>query len=478
MNRGSEVSQSPPGEERRHLARSLRALRAEREAILDVLGLAAVTLRRDRDTIAGISSGAVKILGRSREVLRGRRLSSLSRGDWARCLDSTADGPEVLTLHTGSGGSSELLVWGVVELKNRLVVLLGPSPDLGGTFRPGGSTELPERSAGQVDWREFPGLVGKSRAIRKICRLIGKVAPTDSTVLVQGESGTGKEVVAKTIHAHSSRRNERLVKVNCASLPESLLESELFGHVKGAFTGALRDRRGRFAEANGGTILLDEIGSMSLSGQTRLLRVLQEKEFEPVGSSATRSVDARVIATTNVNLGRAVEGGEFRKDLFFRLAVVKILMPPLRERMEDVPLLAHAALRRFARRMGRRVEGFRPEAMQVLLDHEWPGNVRELENVVEYALVLEEGTEISRESLPLPTAAQWAGPRREGEKEPLGMRHQLEILERHIVVQALRRVNWVRKDAARQLGVDPRNLSYFLRKHDISERDRIQTESA
>ena len=231
--------------------------------------------------------------------------------------------------------------------------------------------------------------------MRQVVHLIASVAKSDTTVLIQGESGTGKEIVANAIHAMSRRRRGPFVKVNCAALTETLLESELFGHVKGAFTGALRDRNGRFKQADRGTILLDEIGSMPLAGQAALLRVLQEHAFEPVGSSTTTSVDVRVIASTNTDLAKAVAEGSFRADLYYRLNVFGIVVPPLRERVEDIPLLSRHFLERCNAALGKRLPDLAPDTLTALLEHEWPGNVRELENAIEHAVLVEPGTVVT-----------------------------------------------------------------------------------
>src|SRR6516164_1377011 len=231
-------------------------------------------------------------------------------------------------------------------------------------------------------------LLGQSPAMESLRELIRKVARTQATVLIQGESGTGKELVARALYRESPRANAPFIKVNCAAIPDNLIESEFFGHEKGAFTGALNKREGRFELAHGGTILLDEISEISPSTQAKLLRALQEREFERVGGNRTIKVDVRVIATTNRNLEQSVEKKEFRQDLFFRLNVVPIPVPPLRERAEDVPFLAEEFMRRYARKHGVNVQGFSKEALKVLNNHSWPGNVRELQNVVERAVIL------------------------------------------------------------------------------------------
>ena len=298
------------------------------------------------------------------------------------------------------------------------------------------------------------------------------MAASDATVLVQGESGTGKEIVASAIHAGSRRRLAPFVKVNCAALTETLLESELFGHVRGAFTGAIRDRRGRFKQADGGTILLDEIGSMPLAGQATLLRVLQEREFEPVGSSQTVPVNVRVIAATNSDLATAVAAGAFRADLYYRLNVFGILMPALRERLEDVPLLARHFLRCCNRIVAKGITTIAPETLSALLDYDWPGNVRELENAIEHAVIVEDGRVLMPASLP--ARIRLSQDRRPAGEAPcdLGLRERLMLVERQILLDTLARANGIRKRAAEMLGIDSRNMPYFLRKHRIQDKAR------
>ena len=305
----------------------------------------------------------------------------------------------------------------------------------------------------------FPSIIGQSPEIRDICRLIGLVAKTHTTVLIHGESGTGKELVAQAIHFHSNRSRNPLVKVNCAALTETLLESELFGHKKGSFTGAIQDRKGRFKLADGGTIILDEIGSMSLSGQAKLLRVLQEREFEPVGGSATVKVDVRVIAVTNADLVKAIDRGTFREDLYYRLNAFPIQLPPLRDRKTDVPMLARHFLNEYAVSLNKRISSIDPRVVSMLMEYSWPGNVRELENAIEYSVILEKGDSLSPSSLP--------DKLKQDRDDKGSLKARVEVIEKQMILEALSATDWVKNRAANLLGIDRRNLSYFLHKHGI-----------
>jgi DNA-binding NtrC family response regulator len=307
------------------------------------------------------------------------------------------------------------------------------------------------------------GIVGRSRLMQDVIRTTGLVAQTKSTVLITGETGTGKELVARAIHARSAERDRPLIKVNCAAIPETLLESELFGHVKGAFTGAAANKKGRFALADGGTLFLDEIGTMSTALQAKLLRVLQEREFEPLGSEKSQRVDVRVIAATNRDLRQMVSEGKFQEDLYYRLNVIPISLPPLRERREDIPVLVEYFVDKHAQRAGKRVEGFEDGVLARLQAYEWPGNVRELENAIERAVVLAPTGRLTLQALLMPgapTAASASVP-------SLLLRQNLEWAERETVRRALDSSHGVKKDAAELMGISQRALSYYLAKHRI-----------
>jgi two-component system, NtrC family, response regulator AtoC len=307
------------------------------------------------------------------------------------------------------------------------------------------------------------GIVGRSRGIQDVIKTAEMVAKSRSTVLVTGDTGTGKELVARAIHFHSAQRDMALVKVNCAAIPENLLESELFGHVRGAFTGALTSKKGKFALADGGTIFLDEIATMAPPLQSKLLRVLQEREFEPLGSERSQKVDVRVIAATNRDLRQLVSDGKFQEDLYYRLNVIPIHIPPLRERREDIPLLVDHFMRKHAQRAGKRIDGLEPGVLEALQSADWPGNVRELENTVERAVVLSPrpmiGPEVVR-LLGVTPAAQSGLP-------SMTLRTNLDWAERETVRRALELSNGVKKDAAETMGISQRALSYYLAKHRI-----------
>ncbi len=301
-----------------------------------------------------------------------------------------------------------------------------------------------------------PRLVGGSAALAAALELATRVAPTRSTVLLTGETGTGKELFAELIHARSTRARGPFVQVNCAALPETLLESELFGHERGAFTGAERARIGRFEQANGGTLFLDEIGDMSPATQAKLLRALQDQEFHRLGGTQPLRTDARIVAATNRDLQAAIREGRFREDLYFRLDVIGIRLPPLRERPGDVETLARHFLGELACTLGRPLEGFDPATLAALRAHPWPGNVRELRNVVERAALMADGPRIARVELGS------AGRDGRGAAELALEGLTLDEAERLLVVSALRRAGFVQKDAARLLGVSRRKLNYVV----------------
>jgi DNA-binding NtrC family response regulator len=314
----------------------------------------------------------------------------------------------------------------------------------------------------------FQSIVGTSPALRHMLDIVAKVAETDSTVLITGESGTGKELIARALHYNSPRAERMFTTVNCGAIPEALLESELFGHVKGAFTNADSNREGRFSVADGGTIFLDEIGDMSPNLQVKLLRVLQEMTFEPVGSSHTQTVDVRVVAATNQDLEQAIAEKRFRSDLFYRLNVIPIEAPPLRVRAEDVPLLAQHFLEQARQDKGTAVDGFSHEAMNVLVRHTWPGNVRELENLVERLVVLSSGPQIETEDLPAsvlpPIPTTHTVPAPSVPSSGLSFRDVVDDFETDLILQALEQTHWNKNQAAKLLGLNRTTLIEKIKK--------------
>lgn len=328
-------------------------------------------------------------------------------------------------------------------------------------------------------------IVGHDHKMLKVFELADAVADSRTTVLMNGESGTGKSLIARTIHHRSSRRGQPFVEISCGALPEALLESELFGHVKGAFTGAIADKPGRFLAANGGTLFLDEINSAPPSMQVKLLRVLQERAFEPVGSTQTQTVDVRVILASNADLRQLVSEGKFRQDLYYRINVVQIKLPSLRERMGDIPLLAGMFLKRLVKEMNRSVTGFSDEAMAAMRRYDWPGNVRELENAVEHAVVLSRSRQIELDDLPetlrYGSSSAVVGGRESGSAAsdellaPMPLQQALEIPERRIIEAALVRNSWNRQATADELDINRTTLYKKMRKYqlDIGQSNQV-----
>ncbi len=312
---------------------------------------------------------------------------------------------------------------------------------------------------------QFSNLIGRSEPMRAVFRLIETVAPTNSTILITGESGTGKELVARAIHFNSLRRDRPFVAVNCAALPETLLESELFGHVKGAFTDATTNKKGLLEVADKGTVLLDEIADMSPLMQVKLLRVLQERRFRRLGGTEEIATDIRIIAATNRDLGRLVAEGKFREDLYYRINVIPVHLPPLRERPEDIPLLAEHFVAKFSQQMGKKVTGLSAAALRLLQAYSWPGNVRELENAIERAVALEQGPTITAESLQLGTPGA-------GRIDPLpeagfDLERHVQEIEREYIQEALRRAGGVKVKAADLLGMSFRSFRYYMKKYHL-----------
>jgi DNA-binding NtrC family response regulator len=319
------------------------------------------------------------------------------------------------------------------------------------------------------DQGRFMEIVGKSPRMLQVFQLIAQAAPSRSTILVVGESGTGKELVAKAIHANSPRKDKPFVVVNSGSLPPDLLESNLFGHVKGAFTGAVYAKKGLFELADKGTLFFDEIGNIPLETQAKLLRVMQEREFMRLGGVETIRVDVRVVAATNVDLRRAVDEGRFREDLYYRLNVIAIPLPPLRQRKEDIPALVQHFTDKYAQENGKEVEGVHPEVLQTFLDYDWPGNVRELENVIERGVVLTTGPLIGKDLVPehVRSSPSFHIPQVSVPPEGINLREVIAHFERRLIESTLETTGGVQKDAARLLGLKPTTLNEMIKRHNI-----------
>jgi len=458
-------------QERDHYAEQTDMYRRDLEAIFNSVKEGIITVDADMRVRQANSAGAA-MLGLADDDGAGRRFAEVAPTglDAAqRALEKTLESHEaVMEQHVEvrlSAEDEKVLVMSTTPLVNEQGAFTGAVLVLRDITRLSRLEKQIEES------QQYRSMVGRSAGMQAIFRLIREdLAETDSTVLIYGESGTGKELVASALHHASLRAKGPFLRVNCAALSENLLESELFGHVKGAFTGAVKDRIGRFEAAEGGTILLDEIGDISPRLQLRLLRVLQEREFERVGASIPISCDVRVIASTNRDLVQKIRDGEFRQDLYFRLNVVRIDLPPLRERKSDIPLLVESFCRRFNRQFKKEITGAGPDAMRVLMDHPWPGNVRELENCIERAFIVCRGPQIQASHLPreliegrnefaeqAPGAAPGAASAAPGQGT-----------EQERIVAILTQTDWNVAKAARILGVARNTLYQKIKTFDIA----------
>lgn len=323
------------------------------------------------------------------------------------------------------------------------------------------------RSALHSKYR-FDNIVGQSQEILKVLSMVERVADSDSTVLVTGESGTGKELIAKAVHYNSPRASKPFVPINCGAIPAELLESELFGHIKGAFTGAIANRVGRFELASGGTLFLDEIGELSLNLQVKLLRVLQERRFEPVGSAKTQEADVRVVAATNIDLARAVQKGQFREDLFYRLNVIPISIPALKQRRDDIPLLLHHFVQHFNQTKNRNLTGFSNEALEALYNYNWPGNIRELENLVERLAILKGSGLVEMADLPEHYRGSMSAPMTASSldipEDGMDFNSAVDAYENALILQALEKTGWNRNQAAVLLKLNRTTLVEKIKK--------------
>jgi two-component system response regulator PilR (NtrC family) len=327
------------------------------------------------------------------------------------------------------------------------------------------------------DQSAFENIIGRGEKMQKVLDLVHKVADSNSNILIFGESGTGKELIARAIHFNSRRKEKPFVTVNCSALPETLLESELFGHMRGSFTGAVANKEGLFEVAHEGTLFLDEIGETSLAIQVKLLRVLQEREFRRIGGTKDVKVDVRIIAATNKDLEKAVTQGTFREDLYYRLDVIPVYLPPLRARLDDIPLLAEHFLQKFSQKLGKSIRGITPEAVSLLMVQEWKGNVRELENVMERAVALATGDRITpqllQECLQRPTSPREVLPT-ELPSEGVDLENIIGNMEKDLLLKALQRSKGIKKEAARLLGLNFRSFRYRLEKYGITKGDPME----
>ena len=305
----------------------------------------------------------------------------------------------------------------------------------------------------------FENIVGRSPLLKKVLGIVESVADSNSTVLITGESGTGKELIAKAIHTHSNRRARPFSPFNSSNIPANLFESLLFGYKKGAYTGAVADKKGIFEEADGGTIFFDEIANLSDETQSKILRVLQEKEIQPLGSNQIKKVDVRILAATNIDLMARVKSGEFREDLYYRLNIINIHLPPLRERKEDIPLLADVFLKRFARENGKAIKGMSPKFLRQLMDYNWPGNIRELQNAMLRAVLLSNSETLEPESL----APEILG-LRTPQPDDGGFNERVDAYKRQLIIETLERSNWVQKKAAEELKLKPSTLYELIKR--------------
>lgn len=435
---------------------------ATRDIVLDSINEGVFTVDAER-YITSFNKAAERITGVSRNDAIGRRCWDVFRA--SLCENDCALQE---TLATGRSIINKMVYILDVRTGNRVPIGVSTAVlrDVDGRFIGGVETfrDLSQVEALRKELHErytFEDIIGRSPAMQRLFEILPVIAPSESTVLIEGASGTGKELVARAIHNLSPRRKKRFVAINCGALPDTLLESELFGYKAGAFTDARQDKPGRFAIADGGTIFLDEIGDVSPALQVRLLRVLQEKVFEPLGSVDSVKSNVRVVVATNRDLGRMVRDGRFREDLYYRINVIRLELPALRDRREDIPLLVEHIVRKFNLRNDRHLSGLSEEAMKILLEHDYPGNVRELENIIEHAFVLCQAALIHQEHLPSSLLRDSAGG-----KTARGTL-TLRDLEKIAIDDALRKHHGNRSAAARELGIDTSTLFRKIRSHEI-----------
>lgn len=453
--------------------RSIQQALRDMETILDSIADGVFTVNLDYN-ITYFNRAAEKITGVRREEAIGKKCFDVLRANACHrgCpLKKTFEtGKENRDVHVDIMNSTGKLV--PLSIATALLRDKDSGKVIGGveTFRD--ISPIEELKKELTKKYTFGDIITKSHKVLKIIEVLPDIARSDSCVVIEGESGTGKEVFARTIHALSSRKDRAFVPVNCAALPETLLESELFGYVKGAFTGADSDKKGRFALAEGGTLLLDEIGEVSPAIQVKLLRVLQEGEYDPLGTTKTVKANVRVIATTNKSLLELVRKGKFRQDLYYRLNVVKLILPPLRQRREDIPLLVDYFVKKFSLKKGKNIKGVSRKVMEFFMKYDFPGNIRELENIIERGFALCHGEVIDERCFP--DGIIEANEIDEGVlnnqsalEESGGI--SLHDMEKHAIMEALRRFNWSRKKTAASLGIDVSTLWRKMKKYGIKK---------
>ena len=470
-----------------------RDLDALKDALLQGIG-SGVAITDEEGRINYLNPQAQALTAFDETTIKGKRLDQVFPGlayDFHRNRSAGAIVTDELSINTPQGAARQIRLT-VAPLSNTREQVIGfvaifeditkqkhveEKIRIEEELRRAREVELPKmQNDAETDFH-FEGVIGKTGGIEKIHKLVQKVSATNTNVLITGESGTGKELVARAIHLNGPRKSKPFIAVNCGAIPETLMESELFGHVRGAFTGAVSDHIGLFRQADQGTIFLDEVGELALHLQVKLLRVLQEKSFTPVGGNKPVKVDVRVISATNKDLRKELDEGRFREDLFYRLNVVQMVMPPLRNRKEDVPALTHYFLRKFAESHAKRVEEISSGALVQLMNYSYPGNVRELENIIEHAVAIAGKNILTEEDLPqhvrnLPGTPD--GTPKSGADDPedffnkgLSLDTELEMHEKHILLGALKRANGVQKRAAEILGINYRSLRHRLEKYDL-----------
>ncbi|MDH4027792.1 MAG: sigma-54-dependent Fis family transcriptional regulator [Nitrospirota bacterium] len=434
--------------------------RSNLEAIFRSVKDAIITVDKELSVLE-VNEAAGNICGFNRDHV-GRPLSSLPGGCKRKCIELLSE-----TISTKQSAEADRFECRIKDRNEQVVkIVTSPLIDSQGMFSGAimvvrDETRLTDLERELKERQQFHKIIGKSDRMQEVYSLIDLLADVETTVLITGESGTGKELVAEALHYKGARGQAQIVKVNCSALSENLLESELFGHVRGAFTGAIKDKVGRFQLADGGTIFLDEIADISPQIQVKLLRVLQEKEFERVGDSSTLKVDVRVVTATNQNLSEKVRSGEFREDLYYRLNVMKLTLPPLRERREDIPLLMDHFIRKFNKKFSKNITSVSSDVQKIFMDYPWPGNVRELEHSMEHCFILCRQSAITFEHLPPELKLM--------DTEEDDHNDDGKVNDPQVIIQALEKTEWNKTKAAHLLGISRRSIYRKIREYNISQ---------